>query len=343
MSELRQNLATREWVIYSTDRARRPTSFVDTSPRPALAVHDPACPFCPGNEDPELFVESSPAGASWQVRVIRNKFPALRPHGVATRITDGIHRQIRGVGYHEVVIESRRHDACLASMTVPEVVRVLEVMRSRARTLAEDERVAHVAIFENHGARAGASMVHPHAQVMGIPVVPHDVRNRILEARSFYDDTGDCVVCRMLDEELADDVRIVERDDHFAAFVPFAAYSPFHLWVVPRHHRSSFARVDAPEALESLARVLRRTLKRIRVGLNDPDYNYVIRSAPVHEERSPYLHWYIAIVPRVSQAAGFELGSGMFINSSLPESSARFLRDVDVDATDPEGDSADTG
>lgn len=335
MSELRQNLATREWVIIASDRARRPTAFADAEPAAPRPRHDPACPFCPGNEAASDEVARTPDEGDWRVRVVHNKYPALRPVGPRTRVTDGIRRQISGVGHHEVVVQSPRHDASLAFLQVEEARTYLEVLQLRAQALAEDERVAHVALFENHGARAGASLVHPHAQVMGIPVVPHDVRNRIVVARSHFDDTGDCVICRMLDEELADGLRIVDQTRHFTSFVPFAAYSPFHLWVVPRRHASSFAAVADADELDDLARILGRTLRRVHAGLNDPDYNYVFRSAPVHEERSPYLHWYIAIVPRVSKAAGFELGSGMFINSALPEASARFLRSIEPDRVSP--------
>lgn len=339
MAELRQNLATREWVIIASDRARRPTSFVSETPKVAPPAHDPQCPFCPGREDPELYLAHEPPLASasepgppseWQVRVVRNKYPALRPDGAYTRVTQGIHRQISGVGHHEVLIQNPRHDTCLAAMSEDAAHAAFRMLQARARGLAEDERIAHVALFENHGPRAGASLIHPHAQIMGVPVVPHDVRNRILEARSYFDDTGDCVICRMLDEELEEEIRLVERTEHFTAFVPYAAYSPFHIWVVPRQHGSSFLRIDA-ERLADLARIMVRTLRRVHRGLDDPDYNYVIRSAPLHEETSPYLHWYVAIVPRVSQPAGFELGSGMFINSALPEESAAFLRSVGVD------------
>ena len=330
MSELRQNLATREWVIIASDRARRPTAFVDPDPAGVRPDHDPTCPFCPGNEEPELAISQTPRANPWRIRVIRNKYPALRPEGGHTRVSDGIHRQISGVGHHEVVVQSPRHGTCLALMDRADVRLFFEVLQARARHLAEDERIAHVALFENHGSRAGASMAHPHAQIMAIPIVPHDVRNRVVEARSYFDDTGDCVICRMLAEELEAGTRLVEESEYFAAFVPFAAYSPFHLWVVPRRHASSFARMHGVDPLDDLACIMQRTLRRVYTALNDPDYNYVIRSAPIHEERSPHLHWYIAIVPRVSQAAGFELGSGMFINTALPEESAAFLREVDI-------------
>jgi UDPglucose--hexose-1-phosphate uridylyltransferase len=172
-------------------------------------------------------------------------------------------------------------------------------------------------------------LVHPHAQLLGLPVVPYTVRSRIEEARRYFDDHGMCVHCRMREEEERQGVRLVSSTLHFSAFVPYAAFSPFHLWIVPRRHAPSF--LDAtPEELSDLAVVLRELLRKIHFGLNDPDYNYVIRSAPEHDHSTDCLHWYIAIVPRVNRVAGFELGSGMFINTALPEESAVFLRDLSI-------------
>ena len=166
---------------------------------------------------------------------------------------------------------------------------------------------------------------------MALPVVPHTIRARNDEARRHFDDFGTCVMCEMLELELASGERIVTETEHFVALIPYAAYSPFHVWIIPRNHRSTFLTVPE-EQLHDLGRILRNVLRRIYVGLGDPDYNYVIRSAPLIDDLSPHQHWYVAVVPRVSQSAGFELGSGMFINSALPETSAEFLRNVDPTA-----------
>lgn len=332
MPELRQNMATKEWVIIATERAHRPEQFRIAAQRTVdlLPAWDERCPFCPGQEEPELEVMRMDGDGEhpWGLRVVRNKYPALVPEGDRLRSFDGVRRSLTGVGHHEVVIETPVHNSCPALETEAEVLRTLQAFQIRGRQLREDPRIDHTIFFKNHGVRAGSSLVHPHAQIIALPVVPYNIRSRVEEARRFFEDTGACVYCRMLEAELEAGERVVEETAHFVAFLPYAAYSPFHLWIVPKRHHGSFLTSTTVE-LNDLARLLRRTLRRLYFGLNDPDYNYVLRSAPPSEERFEYMHWYVSVVPRVSRAAGFELGSGMFINSALPEESAAFLRAQD--------------
>lgn len=329
MPELRQNLATKEWVIISTERARRPEDFIEpdrerVDQRPEYVAN---CPFCPGNEEIELEKLRIPAEGDWQVRVVRNKFPALQEEGPRVRQSEGVNRSISGVGYHEVLIESRRHNTCPALQRADEIERTLMAFRMRGQALNQDPRIEQIIYFKNHGPSAGTSLAHPHTQLLALPVVPFSIRARMEEARRYFDDQGTCVICTMREEEARDGQRIIVNSDHFSAFIPYAAYSPFHIWIIPRRHSPSL--LDAtPEEIRDLSVVLRDVLRRLYYGLNDPDYNYVIRSAPKQEFGSPYIHWYVSIVTRISRTAGFELGSGMFINTSMPEESARFLREV---------------
>jgi UDPglucose--hexose-1-phosphate uridylyltransferase len=331
MPELRQNVVTKEWVIIATERAKRPEEFVQpgkerVEDRPA---HVANCPFCPGNEELDLERLRQPAEGDWMVRVVGNRYPALREEGERVRRFESLNPSIDGVGYHEVVVESRRHNTSPATEELAEVERTLHAFQVRGRAFRADERIEQIVIFKNHGVTAGASLLHPHAQMLGLPVVPYTIRARMEEARRYFDDQGECVICRMRKEELHAGARVVVASEHFDAFVPFAAFSPFHLWIIPRRHQASFLDA-ASEELRDLALVLRDVLRRVYVGLNDPDYNYVIRSAPDREADSKYLHWYVAVVPRVTRSAGFEMGTGMFINTALPEESARFLRSLDA-------------
>ena len=330
MPELRQNMATKEWVVIAVERAKRPEDFIpderqQTADRPAWEA---ACPFCPGNEEPGLEVARIPQDSEdWWLRVVKNKYPALVETGQRIRTFDGVHRRTTGVGFHEVLVETPHHNSCLALETPDQVALVLTELKTRCREIAQDPRVEQIICFENHGIQAGTSLVHPHAQIIALPIVPYNIRARTEEARRYFDDTGHCVFCAMLEDELRVGTRLVAQSEHFVAFLLYAAFSPFHMWILPRQHKPSFLHADGEE-IADLGHLLREVLRRLYIGLKDPDYNFVIRTAPLHDPGSEYLHWYITIVPRVTQSAGFELGSGMFINTSLPESSAAFLRSV---------------
>jgi UDPglucose--hexose-1-phosphate uridylyltransferase len=330
MPELRQNIASKEWVVIATERATRPEELAQP-PRPTTEDRpkwEEGCPFCPGNEELDLEVMRIPERDPWQLRVVRNKYPALQLEGERMRIFEGVHRQISGVGYHEVLVESPLHNTCPALESAIEVSLMLEAFKIRGREIAQDQRIEQIIYFKNHGDRAGTSLVHPHTQLIGLPIVPYSIRARAEEARRYFDDTGRCVLCHMLSEELKDGQRVVAMSKFFAAFIPYAALSPFHIWILPRRHESNYLNATAHE-LADLGGLMRTVLRKLYVGLRDPDHNYVIRSAPLHDLGPEYLHWYVTIVPRVTRSAGFELGSGMFINVALPETSAAFLREVD--------------
>lgn len=333
MSELRQNVATKEWVIIATDRAQRPRDFSRpsrkrTEDRPERQEN---CPFCPGNEDQSEDVMRIPEDGPWQVRTVLNKYGALQRDGMRERIFEGVRRRVSGVGYHEVIIESPRHNTCAALQSPDAVAVTLRAFQQRGKAIKRDPNTEHIIYFKNHGQRAGTSLEHPHTQLIGLPLVPHHIRNRNEEARRYFDDMGHCVHCQMWSDELEDASRIVATNEDFVALIPYAAFSPFHTWIIPRRHHPTFLSIGDDE-LNNLGQILHNVLRKIYVGLGDPDYNYVVRSAPFRDEEQEYLHWYVTIVPRVTRAAGFELGSGMFINTALPEESAAFLRSVSAES-----------
>jgi UDPglucose--hexose-1-phosphate uridylyltransferase len=218
---------------------------------------------------------------------------------------------------------------CPALESWENLARTLTAFQMRGVVMSHDPRIEHIIYFKNHGPRAGTSLIHPHCQIIGLPMVPYEVRSRNEEARRFFDDTGRCVYCTMLQDEVREGSRIVAENPQYVAFLPYAALSPFHIWLLPREHLSNFL-VVSERALDGLADIVRKVLRKLYYGLNDPDYNVVLKTAPAKEWHSEYLHWYVTIIPRVTQTAGFELGSGMFINTALPEDSAAFLRSIDV-------------
>jgi len=331
MPELRQNPITKQWVIIATERARRPHEFIQKKTDAApLASYVEKCPFCPGNEHmapPESFRIGQ--DGRWQVRVVPNKFAALASDGEVSRTTQGLKRTVSGVGVHEVVVETPDHSLTTALLAEEEVRQILECYKQRYFTLTDDPRVQNVTIFKNHGVSAGTSLEHPHSQIIATPIIPPDVRNRVEEALRFFDDSGECIFCKVLKEELADGVRIVHQTDHFVAFIPFASLTPFSLWIYPRRHMASYGEIQ-DEEMRDLARMLGTILAKLYHGLANPDFNYVLRTSPSEYRYCRYYHWYMSVIPRLTKTAGFELGSGMYINTTLPEVNAEFLRNVET-------------
>ncbi len=331
MSKLRFNPIVGEWVIFATERATRPHDFAARRTRALLPAYKSGCPFCPGNEHATLSQTLRVCGedGAWVVRAVENKFPALSPIGPVTVSGSEYQLSISGVGRHEVVVETPAHHLNLALLPVDQIAKVLATYRCRMEEFYLDPRIKHVTIFKNHGEGAGSSQEHPHSQVIGTPVVPAQLERRIALALNHHASKGKCLYCNCLEEELAEGSRIVAQNESFVALLPYAALSPFHIWVFPRVHRAYFGDISEPESYE-LARMLKEVLLRVHVGLGNPDYNFVIRSLSPTDREAPYYHWYVSIIPRVSQLAGFEMGTGMFVNTSLPEHSARFLREVSL-------------
>lgn len=219
------------------------------------------------------------------------------------------------------------------------VASILGVYRERYNELSMDRRVNHVTIFKNHGADAGASLQHPHSQLIATPVIPSQVRHRLHEALRHYDDAGECMFCHMVEREVEDQTRVVLKSEHFVAMEVFASATPFATHIFPLRHMASFGEITAAE-ITDLARVLRTLLAKIYFGLNNPDLNFAIRSGPSDYVGARHFHWYVSVIPRLTRVAGFELGSGMFINTVLPEAAAEFLRKTSAGKTVGAGASA---
>jgi UDPglucose--hexose-1-phosphate uridylyltransferase len=268
--------------------------------------------------------------SDWLVRLIPNKFAALQRDVQPDRVIHRSRRTINGFGVHDVVIETPSHSQVMALMSDSEVLNILRVYKARYSALSLDSRIAHVTIFKNHGADAGTSLEHPHSQVIATPVISWQVRQRFQEALRHYDDFGNCIFCQSIEEELHENQRIVLVTDHFVVLELFASPAPFSTHIYPRRHMASFGDISSTE-LTDLAFVLKTMLGKLYHGLNNPDFNFTIRTAPAELIGVKYFHWYLSIIPRLTRVAGFELGSGMFINTVLAESAAEFLRNVKVE------------
>ena len=332
MSEMRFNSITLDWVIMAPDRALKPNDFEHPKKeRTQPLMHRSDCPFCPGNEaetETEICHVTGPDGG-WSARVVLNRFPALTASEDLQRVSNGTFRSMAAAGSHEVVIEHPRHDLTLREMDVSQLASILWLYRERYRALAKMPHVESIIIFKNQGERAGTSLEHPHSQITAAPVVSSQVFARLSAARQFHKMQGACLYCRVLEDEMGVGDRVLETHPSFVAFVPYASLSPYHMWIFPRVHEPSFGEINDAD-LHELAGVLSRQLRRMAVVADDPDYNFTIRTAPVAESTAGCFHWYLAIVPRVSYLAGFELGSGIFINSLRPELCAEMLRNAAI-------------
>jgi UDPglucose--hexose-1-phosphate uridylyltransferase len=345
MSELRYNPIQGRWVIIAVSRSRRPRDLAVAATETPGALY---CPFCPGHESrtpPEVLAYGRPQGApsnmpGWTVRVFPNKYPALTVEGDLERRGVGPFDSMRGVGAHEVVVDSPEHGAELASMTAAGIATLLQACAERIRDLHRDRRLKYVLVFKNHGAVAGATLAHPHSQIIATPVVPSIVEQEFALARVHYERKERCLLCDVLRDELDRNERIVTQNDRFVALTPYASRFPFEVMIAPRHHRHDLAESDGAD-FAALARCLGEVARMLRGVLEDPPFNLVLHSAPnlaaFGNEREqwrtlPYdYHWYLEILPRLTRAAGFESGTDFYINPTAPEEAARFLREAETD------------
>ena len=319
MPELRQNFFTKEWVIIATERAKRPEDLATHRVVQSIPAFVESCPFCPGQrkQDAAGGVAVSGERHAWDVRVIPNKFAALSSEVQPTRSLQHLRRRIDGFGFHEVIIDSPDHSRYMGLLSDAHVASILRVYKQRYNALSLDHRVNHITIFKNHGTDAGASLQHPHSQLIATPVIPSQVRHRLFEALRHYDDAGECMFCHMVEREVEDKTRVVLKSERFVAMEVFASATPFATHIFPLRHMASFGDISEMEIVD-LARVLRTLLAKIYVGLENPDLNFTVRSGPAEYAAARHFHWYVSVIPRLTRVAGFELGSGMFIKRFCP-------------------------
>ena len=329
MPELRKDPVIGRWVIIATERGARPSEIVQT-PGPSRGGF---CPLCEGNENKtpsEVFairkgntLRNTPG---WQLRVVPNKFPALRLEGALRREDEGLYERITGIGTHEVVVETPCHDATLSDLSEDAVKNVLVAYRERIVDLGRDPRLRYIMVFKNHGANAGASLEHSHSQIIALPIIPKRVQEEMDGAKQYHDHTGHCVFCDILRQEHARGERIIVENEDMLAIAPFASRFPFETWILPKTHSSSYTRATEDQ-LSRLASLLLQTLQRIDRVLSQPPYNYVLHTDSPGDENTHHYHWHLEIMPKLTRVAGFEWGTGFYINPATPEEAARLLRE----------------
>lgn len=330
MPELRKDPVSGRWVIISVERGKRPSDF-------AVRVHSKKggfCAFCEGNEyttPPEISAlrpdGSKPNTPGWTLRVVPNKFPALGVEGEVNRVGEGIFDKMNGIGAHEVIIESPEHDLTLSTIPLKSVEDVLITFHNRISDLKKDKRFKYVLVFKNEGDAAGASLEHSHSQLIALPIVPRLVQEEIEHSRQYHEYKERCIFCDIIRQEITSGIRVISENEDYISLAPFAPRSPFETLILPKKHESGFK----PDGnINLLARILQQTLKQIDKVLDFPPYNMLIHTSPFRDETNEYYHWHIEIKPKLTSIAGFEWGSGFYINPTPPEEAVKFMRDAKI-------------
>lgn len=332
MPELRRDPITGRWVIIATDRAKRPTDF---SRQPIVPQGSAHCPFCAGREfktPPEVLSYRAHGRANepgWSLRVVPNKFPALRVEGELNREGEGLYDKMSGIGAHEVLIETPDHVLSLSELPEKSVEDLFWGFRDRINDLKKDRRLRYIILFKNHGEAAGASLEHTHSQLIALPVVPKRVQEEIDGTKRYFDFKDRCIYCDIVRQELEENSRLILETEQLAVVSPYAPRFPFETWIIPKRHVSHFEDADIG-TIQSLGSVTHTLVRKLEKVLEMPPYNFVVHTAPVQESAMLHYHWHMEIIPKLTRVAGFEWGTGFYINPTPPEEAAQFLKDARV-------------
>jgi UDPglucose--hexose-1-phosphate uridylyltransferase len=329
MPELRKDPVIGRWIIISKERRKRPTDF----PVEKFEGSGGFCPLCPGNESftpKEVLTIKGDAGSErqydWDVRVVPNKYPALVIEGDLAKEGVGLYDQMNGIGAHEVIIETPYHDQTFANMPKERMAKVFRAYKERILDLEKDPRFKYVMVFKNHGQAAGASLEHSHSQLIALPILPRMIVSEIEGAKSHYNYKERCVFCDIIRQEIKSKERVVCENESFITITPFAPRTPFEMWILPKKHCSAYASMDDNLLLE-LAALFGESLQRLCKCIENVPYNFVLHTEPLHSGGLDYYHWHFEIVPKLTSIAGFEWGTGFYINPLPPEEAATYLRD----------------
>jgi UDPglucose--hexose-1-phosphate uridylyltransferase len=329
MPELRRDPIIGRWVIIAKERGERPYDFVTKSE----TVEDGFCPLCPGNEfsTPRevLLYENMMPEPGWNVRVVPNKFPALVIEGELDKRGEGIYDKMNGIGAHEVIIDTPDHHATFYDMSQEQLVLVFRAYRDRIVDLEQDSRFKYIIVFKNYGQSAGASLEHSHSQLIALPVIPQRIQEEINGCKRYFDYKERCVFCDIIRQERHQETRVVTENESFITICPFAPRSPFEMWIMPRQHRSRYIYMSETEIYD-LADIFATTMKMLDRALPSVSYNFMLHTTPLRHDSLEYYHWHFEIVPKVTSIAGFEWGSGFYINPMPPEDACRYLREVEL-------------
>lgn len=326
ISELRRDLVSGEWVLIATGRAKRPHDFLKQKHKPFLQPRT-SCPF--ENLSVQALSVYPSTDKNWKVEVIPNKYPAFGAGNCVIQHHEGIYEWSEGVGAHEVVV-TRDHKHSLAEMSDEEAELVIRSYQDRYLSLKTDDCIEYISIIHNHGKLSGATISHPHSQIMGIPVIPPDIFRSVEGSRNYFHKNKTCVHCTILKYELSSGDRIIYENEDFVVLAPYASKIAFEMRIFPKKHNPHFEILVLKERL-AFANALRVALGKLFYGLKNPDYNFFLHTAPTGEiSVYHHYHWHLEILPKTAIWAGFEVGTGIEVSTIAPESAAGFLRKVKV-------------
>jgi UDPglucose--hexose-1-phosphate uridylyltransferase len=338
MSQMRKDVLTGRWVIMAETATVQPSEFHFKK----FVSDKTFCPFCETNEastPPEVFAVrrpgSFPNGPGWSVRVVPNANPQLRIEGNLQRRAEGLHDVMNGVGAHEIIAETPRHDCGLHELEIPEICDVIRAYIARIVDLERDKRMHYVLIFKNHGEEAGAHTIsHSISQLMALSVTPRALKTKLAISRDYFALKERCIYCDVLEQELQQQSRLIAENQDFLALAPFASRFPFEMALFPKSHSSTFSHIS-PGQIDSLAHILRDVLRKLDHTLGGPPYNLSLQERPFPRPRGGYwnsiqedFHWHLEILPQIVRTTGFEWASGFFYNSVPPEIAARCLLSI---------------
>jgi UDPglucose--hexose-1-phosphate uridylyltransferase len=340
MAELRKDPILGRWVIIATERSKRPSSY--HIEKETCYTKPDKCPYCEGHEHmtpPEVYAlrtkDSKPNTPGWKVRVVPNKYPALEMTPSLGKSSVGIFGMMTGFGVHEVIIETPDHKKEAKDQSIDEIKNWLCALQERVKAIHNDRRFKYTLIFKNKGRGAGASLSHPHHQMIATPITPKRVKEELESTREYYKVNKRCIFCDIIRQEFEIERRVVYENDAFVAFCPYASRFPFETWILPKRHYADFYDREIAEKTLSLAVALKTVLQMLSRAIGEPEYNYIIHAAPNRYPREGYwhtieedYHWHIELFPRLIRTAGFEWGSGFYINPTPPEDAAKFMREL---------------
>ncbi len=334
MAQLRRNPIDGRWAIIGAEGGPKTPEEFERENSVKDSRED--CPFCPGNESkaPSEILAIRPTSSAtntpgWLTRVIPNRFPALQIEGELDKGGVGLYDRMNGIGVHDVVIESPDHEKQMADLTDQELEKVILTYRNRSIDLAKDKRFRCLLIFKNYGFSAGASLEHPHSQLIALPIVPKSVKEEVKGAAQYLAYRERCVFCDIILQERKDVFRLLDENSSFISFCPFFSRFPFEIWILPKQHQAHFSSIPSERVIH-FAQLVRSALARIKKRLRDPSYNFVLHTAPMDGGGEDVYHWHLEIIPKLTRVAGFEWGTGFYINPTPPEDAIRWLKEVTV-------------